>query len=57
MSTINTLNEIIKETIDQMNSEIAEDLVVNYGYDFDSAIKLVTEFTEFDIADSSESDF
>ncbi len=40
-----------------MNSEIAEDLVVNYGYDFDSAIKLVTEFTEFDIADSSESDF
>jgi len=57
MSTMDTLNEIIKETIDQMNSEIAEDLVVNYGYDFDSAIKLVTEFTDFDIADSAESDF
>lgn len=57
MSTMDTLNEIIKETIDQMNSEIAEDLVVNYGYDFNSAIKLVTEFTDFDITGSDESDF
>lgn len=54
---MDTLNEIIKETIDQMNSEIAEDLVVNYGYDFNSAIKLVTEFTDFDITGSDESDF
>jgi|APGre2960657505_1045072.scaffolds.fasta_scaffold168181_1 hypothetical protein len=46
--TMNTLTHIIETTIATINNEIIEDLVVELGYDYGDAVKVVTEFKDFD---------
>lgn len=54
---MDTLTKIINETINSMNSEIAEDLVIKYGFDYNEAIKVVTDFNDFELVASEDSDF
>ena len=55
--TMNTLTHIIETTIATINNEIIEDLVVDLGYDYGDAVKVVTEFNDFDFAIDSDSTF
>ena len=57
ISTMDTLTQIINEAINEMNQNIAEDLVVNFGLDYNEAIKVVTDFNDFELVDSENSDF
>lgn len=57
ISTMDTLTQIINEAINEMNQNIAEDLVVNFGFDYNEAIKVVTDFNDFELVDSENSDF
>ena len=54
---MDTLTQIINEAINEMNQNIAEDLVVNFGLDYNEAIKVVTDFNDFELVDSENSDF
>lgn len=54
---MNTLTEIIKNTVDSMNQEIASDLTSNYGIDHDLAIKVVNEINELDFSHFEDSNF
>jgi hypothetical protein len=55
--TMNTLTHIINTAIETINDEIIEDLVVDLGYDYGDAVKVVTEFNDFDFAIDTDSDF
>ena len=54
---MNTLTHIINTTIETIDNEIIEDLVVDLGYDYGDAVKVVTEFNDFDFAIDSDSTF
>lgn len=54
---MNTLTNIINTAIERINDEIIEDLVVDLGYDYGDAVKVVTEFNDFDFAIDTDSDF
>ena len=54
---MNTLTHIINTAIETINNEIIEDLVVDLGYDYSDAVKVVTEFNDFDFSIDSDSDF
>lgn len=52
--TMNTLNTLTNSILQVINEEIIEDLI-DLGFDHSEAIKVVTEFDNFDLVmDSSE---
>jgi hypothetical protein len=54
---MNTLTEIIKNSLESMNQEIVNDLTANHGIDNDLATKVVNEINEFDFSYVENSDF
>jgi len=57
ISIMNTLTEIIKNSLESMNQEIVNDLTANHGIDNDLATKVVNEINEFDFSYVENSDF
>lgn len=42
-----TLDQLINEIASDINSQVVESLVVDLGYDYNHAVKVVTEFEGF----------
>ena len=57
ISIMNTLTEIIKNSLESMNQEIVNDLTAVLGIDNDLATKVVNEINEFDFSYVENSDF
>jgi aromatic ring-opening dioxygenase catalytic subunit (LigB family) len=51
---MNTLTTIINSINQNINEEIIDDLTSNLGFDHGTAVKMVTEFEDFDLWLSAE---
>lgn len=43
----NALDQLVNEIASDINNRVVESLVVDLGYDYDHAVKVVTEFEGF----------
>ena len=54
IEAMNTLTTIINSINQNINEEIIDDLTTNLGFDHGVAVKMVTEFEDFDLWLSAE---